>query len=124
MKTRFYNKTSNKKDKTKKSKGKKRNGISYLPPKLESNILQIGKMQFGVLGSGFNEGILILEEVVLPLRGWLILDLAKSFLDNTPQVENLSLNGLVGATLGISFNDNTLQTFNKMNPRTFNLNIL
>ena len=109
---------------TKNPKGKKGTVSLYLPPKLESKYsADWQKMQFGVLGSGFNEnGNFNIGGVVgaaAATGGSYLLDLAKSFLDNTPQVENLSLNGLVGATLGISFNDNTLQTFNKMNPRTF-----
>ena len=97
----------------------------YLPPKLESKYsADWQKMQFGSLGAGFNKdtGFVDLGGAVgaaAATGGSYLLELAKSFLQNTPQVENLSLNGLVGATLGISFNDNTIQTFNKMNPRTF-----
>jgi len=96
----------------------------YLPPKLESKYsADWQKMQFGALGAGFTDnGIDFLGNVAgaaAATGASYLLELAKSFLQNTPQVENLSLNGLVGATLGISFNDNTIQTFNKMNPRTF-----
>lgn len=109
---------------TKNPKGKIGTVSLYLPPKLESKYsADWQKMQFGVLGSGFNEnGNFDIGGVVgaaAATGGSYLLDLANSFLQNTPQVKDLSLNGLVGATLGISFNDNTLQTFNKMNPRTF-----
>lgn len=105
-------------------KGKVGTVSLYLPPKLESKYsADWQKMQFGVLGSGFNEnGNFDIGGVVgaaAATGGSYLLELANSFLQNTPQIEDLSLNGLVGATLGISFNDNTLQTFNKMNPRTF-----
>lgn len=113
--------------KFKNPKGKVGTISLYLPPKLESKYsADWQKMQFGSLGAGFTNN----DEGVFGFFGNVagagaatgasyLLELAKSFLQNTPQVENLSLNGLVGATLGISFNDNTLQTFNKMNPRTF-----
>ena len=96
----------------------------YLPPKIESKYgADWQKMQFGALGAGFKEDGGIDLGGVIGAAGATgasyLLDLAKSFLQNTPQVENLTLNGLVGATLGVSFNDNTIQTFNKMNPRTF-----
>ena len=96
----------------------------YLPPKLESKYsADWQKMQFGALGAGFSNtnGFNLGGAIgaAAATGGSYLLELAKSFLQNTPQVENLSLNGLVGATLGISFNDNTIQTFNKMNPRTF-----
>ena len=96
----------------------------YLPPKIESKYsADWQKMQFGALGAGFGDNGKIDFGGAVGAAGATgasyLLDLAKSFLQNTPQVENLTLNGLVGATLGISFNDNTIQTFNKMNPRTF-----
>lgn len=97
----------------------------YLPPKIESKYsADWQKMQFGALGAGFGAdggGVDFagVGGAAAATGAAYLLDLAKGYLQNTPQVENLSLNGLVGATLGISFNDNTLQTFNKMNPRTF-----
>lgn len=96
----------------------------YLPPKIESKYsADWQKMQFGALGAGFGaDGGFDFGGAVgagAATGASFLLDIAKGYLQNTPQVENLSLNGLVGATLGISFNDNTLQTFNKMNPRTF-----
>jgi len=96
----------------------------YLPPKIESKYsADWQKMQFGALGAGFRAdgGISAggIGGAAAATGASYLLDIAKGYLQNTPQVENLSLNGLVGATLGISFNDNTLQTFNKMNPRTF-----
>ena len=96
----------------------------YLPPKIESKYgADWQKMQFGALGAGFGDNGKIDFGGAVGAAGATgasyLLDLAKSFLQNTPQVENFTLNGLVGATLGISFNDNTIQTFNKMNPRTF-----
>lgn len=96
----------------------------YLPPKIESKYsADWQKMQFGALGAGFTaDGGINLggaAGAAAATGASYLLELAKGYLQNTPQVENLSLNGLVGAALGISFNDNTLQTFNKMNPRTF-----
>lgn len=111
-------------EKRKNPKGKIGTVSLYLPPKLESKYsADWQKMQFGALGAGFNDktGFDLGGAIgaAAATGGSYLLELAKSFLQNTPQVENLSLNGLVGATLGISFNDNTIQTFNKMNPRTF-----
>ncbi len=107
------------------SKNERQYTISlYLPPKIESKYsADWQKMQFGALGAGFGAAGGVdyggVGGAAAATGASYLLDLAKGYLQNTPQVENLSLNGLVGATLGISFNDNTLQTFNKMNPRTF-----
>ena len=85
---------------TKNLKGKKGTVSLYLPPKLESKYsADWQQMQFGVLGSGFGEnGNFDIGGVVgaaAATGGSYLLELANSFLNNTPQVENLSLNGLV-----------------------------
>lgn len=90
----------------------------YLPPKLEYEYsANWQKVQFGSLGSATS-----LESTLGPIAGTganSFFNLLNGALTNSPKVENLSLDGLIGATIGLTFNDNTVQSFDKMNPRTF-----
>ena len=90
----------------------------YLPPKLEYEYsANWQKVQLGALGSGTSIGGAIGAAAGTGANS--IFNLLNGALTNVPKVENLSLDGLIGATLGLTFNDNTVQSFDKMNPRTF-----
>ena len=86
----------------------------YLPPKLEYQYsANWQKVQLGALGTGN------VASAGVATGANSLFNLLNGALTNVPKVENLSLDSLVGATLGITFNDNTVQAFDKMNPRTF-----
>lgn len=90
----------------------------YLPPKLEYEYsANWQKVQLGALGSGTTIGGALGAAAGTGANS--IFNLLNGTLTNVPKVENLSLDGLIGATLGLTFNDNTVQSFDKMNPRTF-----
>lgn len=90
----------------------------YLPPKLEYEYsANWQKVQLGALGAGTSIGDALGAAAGTGANS--IFNLLNGALTNVPKVENLSLDGLIGATLGLTFNDNTVQSFDKMNPRTF-----
>ena len=99
----------------------------YLPQNLEYNYgANWRAMQFGVLGAVLNKGQSIGQAVGQAAKiggtaGANVLgDVVGGALENIPKVENLTLDNVLGASFGITFNDNTLQTFDKMETRTFN----
>ena len=90
----------------------------YLPPKLEYQYsANWQKVQLGALGGGTSIGGAFGAGAATGANS--VFNLLNGALTNVPKVENLSLDSLLGATLGITFNDNTVQSFDKMNPRTF-----
>ena len=90
----------------------------YLPPKLEYQYsANWQKVQLGALGSGTSPAGAAGAGLATGVNS--LFNAASGLLSNVPKLENLGLDSLVGATLGISFNDNTVQTFDKMNPRNF-----
>ena len=90
----------------------------YLPPKLEYEYsANWQKVQLGALGAGNSIGGALGAAAGTGANS--IFNLLNGAMTNVPKVENLSLDGLIGATLGLTFNDNTVQSFDKMNPRTF-----
>jgi hypothetical protein len=98
----------------------------YLPPKLSYSYgAEWQKVSFGGLAAAYgNEGGLNLGNLI-GATGVTIANFAMDKLVNTaafnniPKVQNVNLDTIIGATLGQTFNDNTLQTFNRMNTRSF-----
>ena len=88
----------------------------YLPPKLEYEFRKLAKVQLGVCAGNTIGGAF---GTAAGTGANSIFNLLNGAITNVPKVENLSLDGLIGATLGLTFNDNTVQSFDKMNPRTF-----
>ena len=98
----------------------------YLPQNLEYNYGANWKaMQFGALGAALNKGQSFNEGATQALKiggtamANVLGDAVGGALESVPKVENLTLDNLLGASFGITFNDNTLQTFDKMETRTF-----
>ncbi len=90
----------------------------YLPPKLEYEYsANWQKVQLGALGTGTSVGGAFGGGISTGANS--LFNLLNGALTNVPKVENLSLDSLIGATIGLTFNDNTVQTFDKMNPRSF-----
>ena len=96
----------------------------YLPQNLEYNYGANWKaMQFGVLGAvGRNlDGEFAQQALKIGASGIAnsLTKTAAAFAESAPKTDNLSLDNLLGASFGVTFNDNTLQTFDKMETRTF-----
>jgi hypothetical protein len=98
----------------------------YLPQSLEYNYGANWKaMQFGALGAAVNRGQNLNELAgqALKIGGTaaanVMGDVVGGALENIPKVQSLDLDNILGASFGITFNDNTLQTFDKMETRTF-----
>jgi|TARA_B100000073_G_scaffold246862_1_gene207279 hypothetical protein len=102
----------------------------YLPPKIEYQYgAEWSKISFGALGStlGAGGGIFGAAAKVALATGANSLMKSLTNLDgfqDIPKVDGLSLDTLVGAAFGQTFNDNTLQTFNRMQTRSFNFDYL
>ena len=96
----------------------------YLPQNLEYNYGANWKaMQFGVLGAvGRNlDGEFAQQALKIGASGLAnsLAKTAEAFAESAPKTDNITLDNLLGASFGITFNDNTLQTFDKMETRTF-----
>ena len=103
----------------------------YLPPKIEYQYgAEWQKVSFGALGSTFgtaNAGFAgAVAGAAVATTGNLFFDKLKSSdgFAAIPKVENVSLDTVIGAAFGQTFNDNTLQTFNKMQTRSFGFDYL
>lgn len=98
----------------------------YLPPKLEYSYgAEWKKVQFGALGSLFNEGYLPVGQALKVGGASFANFLADQMKGSTPfqsipKVSGVDMDSLFGGAFGIVFNDNTIQTFDKMSTRTFN----
>ena len=97
----------------------------YLPQNLEYNYGANWKaMQFGVLGAvGRNlDGEFAQQALKIGASGLAnsLAKTAEAFAESAPKTDNITLDNLLGASFGITFNDNTLQTFDKMETRSFN----
>jgi len=98
----------------------------YLPSKIEYSYgADWKKMQLGGLGSVLNEGLLPIGSAaavgVGSFANFLTNQVTKNeIFQSIPKVSGIDADGLLGAAFGVVFNDNTLQTFDKMSTRTFN----
>ena len=105
----------------------------YLPPKVEYQYgAQWNKVSFGALGSMFSldqdTGKFISSgfSALASTMGNALVNLitgSKAF-QNIPKTEGLNADTLIGAAFGQTFNDNTLQTFDRMQLRTFSFDYL
>ena len=104
----------------------------YLPPKVEYQYgAQWNKVSFGALGSMFGttdpgqfgmQGLKTLGSTVGATLTNMITQ-SKAF-QNIPKTEGLNADSLIGAAFGQTFNDNTLQTFDRMQLRSFSFDYL
>lgn len=102
----------------------------YLPPKIEYQYgAEWQKVSFGALGSTLGTGVGLLGSATkagLATAGNTLMN-TLSGLDgfaDIPKVEGVNLDTVIGAAFGQTFNDNTLQTFNKMQTRSFSFDYL
>ena len=98
----------------------------YLPQNLEYNYGANWKaMQFGALGAvlergqSFNKAYTQALKVGSSAAANVMGDIVGSALESIPKTSDITLDNVLGASFGITFNDNTLQTFDKMETRTF-----
>jgi hypothetical protein len=98
----------------------------YLPNKLEYSYgADWKKMQFGALGSVLNEGYLPIGQAagtaLASFGNFIANNITKNeIFQSIPKQSGIDLDGVLGAAFGVVFNDNTIQTFEKMSTRTFN----
>ena len=104
----------------------------YLPPKIEYQYgAEWQKVSFGALGSTF--GTAGAGDFLGAAAGGAGATAGNFFFEKLrniegfqaiPKVENVTLDTVIGAAFGQTFNDNTLQTFNKMQTRNFGFDYL
>ena len=99
----------------------------YLPQNLEYNYGANWKaMQFGALGAVLERGQSFNQAYTQSLKiggtaaANVMGDIVGSALESIPKTSDITLDNVLGASFGITFNDNTLQTFDKMETRSFN----
>ncbi len=99
----------------------------YLPQNLEYNYGANWKaMQFGALGAvlergqSFNQAYTQALKIGGTAAANVMGDIVGSALESIPKTSDITLDNVLGASFGITFNDNTLQTFDKMETRSFN----
>jgi len=98
----------------------------YIPPNLKYSYgATWNKTQFGAAGAAMGAGV---EGALGTGAG---VALAKAFekfaegrLSNLPGASKVDANAVLGGAFGVTFNDNTLQTFEKMEPRNFEFDYL
>lgn len=100
----------------------------YLPPKLEYKYgAEWQKMSFGALGSVFTDQAVDVGAGAKAAGATAVNALAekvKSALKNVPKAADLDVDNFMGAAFGVVFNDNTIQTFDKMQTRQFQFDYL
>lgn len=102
----------------------------YLPPKLEFSYgAEWQKVQFGALGSAFGTGDLgsafgQAAKIGGATFANVLADGVFDALQNVPKVQGVDLDNTLGAAFGVTFNDNTIQTFEKMQLRDFSYDYL
>lgn len=102
----------------------------YLPPKLDFSYgAEWKKVQFGALGSAFGganimESIGSAASIGAVTAGKVLTDRIAQALENVPKVEGVDLDSVLGGAFGVTFNDNTIQTFDKMQLRNFSYDYL
>lgn len=103
----------------------------YLPQNLEYSYGANWKgIQFGALGAAFQKGQTLgttftQAAKVGGVTGASVLgDMMGDALSVVPKTQGLDTDSVLGAAFGITFNDNTLQTFEKMETRTFDFKFI
>jgi hypothetical protein len=102
----------------------------YLPPKLEFSYgAEWQKVQFGALGNAFGSGSILgalkgATDIGLATGANVLTDQVMGALKEVPKLEGVDLDNILGAAFGVTFNDNTIQTFEKMQLRDFSYDYL
>ena len=100
----------------------------YIPPKLEYNYgATWNKVSFGALGGAIGQGGFDIQQIAGSAIASASNQFASDVLDKAsgiPKAENLSLDAFIGGAFGVTFNDNTLQTFDRMGTRSFSFDYM
>ena len=104
-----------------------RNGCvrMYIPPSLEYKYsANWNKVSFGAAGAAFG-GVGEAVGAGAATATQIAFDkIISKNINEAPKASNVSADSLLGGAFGITFNDNTLQTFEKMNVREFGFDYL
>jgi hypothetical protein len=96
----------------------------YVPPRLEYNYgAGWNKVSFGLLGAAIGNGGLDVFTSLAAGASQAANNFTNDILNqagNIPKTEGISLDSVIGGAFGVTFNDNTLQTFDRMSTRSFN----
>jgi hypothetical protein len=101
----------------------------YLPPKLEYSYgAEWNKVSFGALGAAVGGGGIdvkgLLGAATSTFGNTFLNQALGNNMENVPKVEGVDLNSILGASFGVTFNDNTIQNFDRMSTRTFTFDYL
>ena len=100
----------------------------YLPPKLEYSYgAEWNKVSFGALGAAVGSGGVDIKGILGGMTSTFantVLNQISGNMENIPKVEGVDLNSILGASFGVTFNDNTIQNFDRMSTRTFSFDYL
>ena len=93
----------------------------YIPSSLEYKYsANWNKISFGALGAAFGGAGAAIGAAGATGLTTLFDSFVKGALQQAPATDNLTAGNILGGAFGITFNDNTMQTFEKMNVREFN----
>ena len=92
----------------------------YIPSSLEYKYsANWNKISFGALGAAFGGAGAAIGAAGATGLNSLFNNFLKGALEQAPATDNLTAGNILGGAFGITFNDNTMQTFEKMNVREF-----
>ena len=92
----------------------------YIPSSLEYKYsANWNKISFGALGAAFGGAGAAIGATGATGLNSLFNNFLKNALEQAPATDNLTAGNILGGAFGITFNDNTMQTFEKMNVREF-----
>ena len=97
----------------------------YIPSSLEYNYTaEWNQVQFGAIGAAFGGAGNALGAGGATALNATLGDMAKKLGAAAPGSESFDAGAVLGGAFGVTFNDNTLQTFKKMGTRVFNFNYI
>ena len=97
----------------------------YIPSSLEYKYsANWNKVSFGALGAAFGGAGAAIGAAGATGLNSLFNTFVKDALEQAPATDNLTAGNILGGAFGITFNDNTMQTFEKMNVREFNFDYI
>ncbi len=97
----------------------------YIPSALEYKYsANWNKVSFGALGAALGGAGNAIGAAGATAAKSLFDNFIKGALDQAPATEGVNLNSILGGAFGVTFNDNTMQTFEKMNVREFSFDYI